>query len=54
MEYITYWMGRRIEDLSREELIAALSMSVRETQQARETHRRSDEMHAFFRKVRAA
>lgn len=52
MDYITTWCGRRIEELSREELIEALAGSVRETQQARELHATSERMRELFRRSR--
>jgi hypothetical protein len=56
-EVITYWITasgpKRIEDLSREELIAAVKQMGREAAVHRELHRSTIEIHELARNARA-
>ena len=51
---IVMWMGKRADELTREELIEALTWAVRELQEAREAHIRSMDMMRMFQEARRA
>lgn len=48
---IATWRGKRVDELSREELIEALNYLARQMESMREMHRRDVEMERLFRRA---
>jgi hypothetical protein len=54
LDEVVYWNGRRVDDLTRDELLVAVKQACRDLHAAYASQKRTHEMYAFLNQAREA